>query len=172
VPFQLFKGSDDRWFVVGCAKEKFWDRVATVIGRPDLADDPRFHNFPQRGANKDELIEILDEVFATETSTHWIDQLGEHGVPTGPVQTVADALEEPHTSARRLIVETEHPRFGTVRSLASPVRVGDPDEVIYRRAPLRNEDASYVLQDLLGYSDDEVDRLAGEGAFGVETAES
>jgi hypothetical protein len=52
------------------------------------------------------------------------------------------------------------------------VRVGDPNEVVYRRAPLRNEDASYVLKDLLGYSDEEVDGLTSEGAFGVETAES
>ena len=66
----------------------------------------------------------------------------------------------------RLIVETEHPRFGTVRSLASPVRVDDPNDVVYRRAPLRNEDAGYVLKDLLGYSDEAVSLLAGQGAFG------
>ena len=166
VPFQLFKGSDDRWFVVGCAKEYFWDRVADLIGRPDLADDPRFHDFSARGANKDELVDILDEIFATQTSTRWIEQLGQKGVPTGPVQTVADAMEEPHTHARQMIVETEHPRFGTVRSLASPVRVGDPNDVVYRRAPLRNEDAGYVLKDLLGYSDEAVSLLAGQGAFG------
>jgi len=171
VPFQLFKGSDDRWFVVGCAKEYFWDRVADVIGRPDLADDPRFHDFSARAANKDELVDILDEVFAAQPSTYWIDQLAQEGVPTGPVQTVAEAMEEPHTTARQLIVETEHPHFGTVRSLASPVRVGDPAELTYRRAPLRNEDAAYVLNELLGYSGETVDQLAGEGAFGSEVVE-
>lgn len=170
VPFQLFKGADDRWFVVGCAKEYFWDRLAEVIGHPELADDPRFHDFSSRGANKKELIDILDEVFATQTSVRWIELLQEKGIPTGPVQTVADAMEEPHTRARQLIVETDHPVFGTVRSLASPVRVGDPDDVVYRRAPLRNEDATYVLRDLLGYGDEEIARLTREGAFGEETA--
>ena len=82
--------------------------------------------------------------------------------------TVADAMEEPHTQARQLIVETDHPHFGTVRSLASPVRVGDPSDVVYRRAPLRNEDAAYVLEDILGYSNDTIERLAGDGAFGKE----
>ena len=72
----------------------------------------------------------------------------------------------------QLIVETDHPHFGTVRSLASPVRVGDPADVTYRRAPLRNEDASYVLRDILGYNEEAISRLAGEGAFGTETAQS
>ena len=170
VPFQLFKGSDDRWFVVGCAKEYFWDRLTEVLGQPELADDPRFHDFSARHANKDELIAILDRIFADKPSTHWIKELQKKGVPTGPVQSVADAMNEPHTHARQLVVETEHPNLGSVRSLASPVRVGNPDHVSYRRAPLRNEDAEYVLRDLLGYTKQSVDLLAASGAFGEETA--
>ena len=172
VPFQLFQGSDDNWFVVACAKEYFWDRLALVIGRPELADDRRFHDFSSRADNKDELIGILDEIFATQTTASWIAQLSEKGVPTGPVQTVADAMQEPHTRVRQLIVETDHPHFGTVRSLASPVRVGDQSQVTYRRAPLRNEDASYVLRDILEYNEAAISRLTDEGAFGTETAES
>jgi len=59
-----------------------------------------------------------------------------------------------------------------VRSLASPVRVGDQSQVTYRRAPLRNEDASYVLRDILEYNEAAISRLTDEGAFGTETAES
>lgn len=170
VPFQMFKGSDERWFVVGCAKEHFWDRLAEIIHRPELADDIRFHDFAARGQHKDELISILDDVFATEPSTHWIEQLEEGGVPTGPIRTVADALIDPHTVARKLIVETDHPRWGTVQSLASPVRVGDPAQVSYRRAPLRNEDASYVLTDLLEYDRQTIEELTDAGAFGEEAS--
>ena len=52
--------------------------------------------------------------------------------------------------ARGMVVETDHPEFGTVRQVRSPVRVGD-DAVQYRRAPRRNEDADYVFSELLGY---------------------
>jgi crotonobetainyl-CoA:carnitine CoA-transferase CaiB-like acyl-CoA transferase len=72
---------------------------------------------------------------------------------------------EPHTAARQMIVETAHPRFGTVRQLASPVRVG-PQPVTYRRAPRRHEDAPYVLETLLGYDADRIRALHTAGAFG------
>ena len=64
VPFQLFKGSDT-WFVVGCAKEKFWNRLIKVIGQPELAEDLRFIDFAARSEHASEVVSILDEVFAT-----------------------------------------------------------------------------------------------------------
>ncbi len=165
VPFQLFKGADDEWFVVGCAKEKFYHRVCDVIGRPDLATEERFADFAARFANSSELIGILDAAFAEKPSTEWVDALKAVGVPTGPVQDVAGAMADPHTAARELVVETEHPEFGTVTSLASPVRVGDRING-HRRAPQRNEHADEVLGELLGYEEERIAELAGEGAFG------
>lgn len=166
VPFQLFQGSDREWFVVGCAKEKFYQRLTEVVGRPDLATDPRFVNFAARQQNADELIAILDELFATKPAAEWIEALKEKGVPTGPVQDVAAAMREPHTIARGLIVETDHHRFGRIKSLASPVRVGPPEGITYRRAPIRNEHAEEILVGLLGYDEERVERLSREGAFG------
>lgn len=168
VPFQLFQGSDGAWFLVGCAKEKFWQRVANSIGRPELARDPRFRSFADRANHREELIEILDRAFAEEPADHWIACFREAGVPTGPVNDVASALSDPQTKARGLIVETEHPRFGAVRQLISPVRVGDPADYRYRRAPRRHEDADYVLTRLLGYGPAMVEELGQAGAFGAE----
>jgi len=167
VPFQLFRGSDEEWFLVGCAKEKFWDRVAEVVGQPELADDPRFHDFAARGEHREELVALLDDLFAGRPANHWIDQLRAAGVPTGPVQGVAEAMVDPHTEARGLVVETEHPRFGTIRQLGSPVRVG-PDPIAHTRAPARNEHAQEILQGLLGYDPSVVAELGAGGAFGEE----
>ena len=83
VPFQLFQGGDGEWFVLGCAKEKFWGRVAAVIGRPQLADDPRFETFAVRSDNATELIAILDEEFGRRPAAYWIAKLKDAGVPTG-----------------------------------------------------------------------------------------
>ena len=166
VPFQLFKGSDGNWFVVGCAKEKFFDRVAETVGRPDLADHPDYATFADRGEHRDELIGILDELFAARPAAYWIERLKEAGVPTGPIQDVPAAMNHPHTAARNLIVETSHELFGPVLSLASPVRVGDPDDVSYTRAPQRNEHADEILKGLLGYDSETVRRCAERGAFG------
>ncbi|HEX9889476.1 MAG TPA: CoA transferase, partial [Nitriliruptorales bacterium] len=106
---------------------------------------------------------------ATRPSAEWLLVLGRHGVPSGPVNTVAEAMQEPHLAARDLLVQTDHPLFGNVKQLASPVRVGPPgaDRYGYRRAPARNEHAGQILGDLLGYDASRIDELAAAGAFGT-----
>ena len=165
VPFQLFRGSDD-WFVLGVAKEKFWRQLAIAIGRSDLGEDARFVDFAARSKNAAELIEILDDIFASHSAAEWISRLRAAGVPVAPVLTVSEALNDAHTKARGLLVETDHPRFGIVRSTASPVRVGSQGDVEYRRAPRRHEHAVEVLEDLLEYDRDRVADLGLAGAFG------
>jgi crotonobetainyl-CoA:carnitine CoA-transferase CaiB-like acyl-CoA transferase len=164
VPFQNFRASDG-WLVVSCAKEKFWHRLAEAVERPELATDERFATFDARRRNSDELVKILDEIFGSDSCRSWIEKLSAAGVPCGPVNSVAQALAEPQTEARGMIVETRHPRFGSVRQMASPVRVGSQAPV-YRRAPERGEDAPDVLGELLGYSKDRIGRLEASGAFG------
>ena len=166
VPFQLFQGSDSHWFLVGCAKEKFFDRVAETVGRPELADHPDYATFVARAEHRDALIDLLDELFAERPAEYWIARLKEAGVPTGPVQDVPAALDHPHTIARKLLLETSNDVLGPVRTVASPVRVGDPDDVAYVRAPHRNEHADEILASLLGYDDDTIRSLGDSGAFG------
>lgn len=167
VPFQAFEASDG-WLVVGCAKEKFWDRLVVAINRPDLGADPRFANFALRGEHQDELLPILEKTFATQPVDYWLSRLQPAGVPSGPINDVAQALTEPHTLARGLLVETEHPTFGTVRQVASPVRFGS-EPTQYRRAPLRNEHFDEIVRDL-GYSTERVAELTGQGAFGKQAS--
>ncbi|MET7399284.1 CoA transferase [Dactylosporangium sp. NPDC005572] len=167
VPFQAFRASDG-WLVVGCAKEKFWQRLAALLDADTgtaLAADARFATFDARRNHAAELLDILGRAFLTRPVGAWLAALTPAGVPCGPVNDVAAALTDPHTAARGLVVETGHPAFGTVRQLASPVRVGD-DPVRYRRAPRRHEDAADVLGELLGYDSARVAALTDNGAFG------
>lgn len=164
VPFQAFEAKDG-WLVVGCAKEKFWQRLTVVIDRPEWAEDPRFETFADRDRNRDVLIPLLEEIFVQRTVAEWVEPLRAAAVPTAPINDVEAALTEPHTIARDLVVETEHPRYGTVRQVASPVRVGK-ELPTYRRAPLRNEDADRILGEMLGYDSAAVSDLQDRGAFG------
>jgi crotonobetainyl-CoA:carnitine CoA-transferase CaiB-like acyl-CoA transferase len=167
VPFQNF-GTADGWIVVACPKEKFWQRLAEVLGRPDLATDPRFADFDGRRLHRDELAQTLQSIFSGDTSARWLERLTAAGIPCGPVNTLAEALADAQTGAREMVVETEHPRFGAVRQVASPVRVGDLP-IPHRRAPQRNEDAGYVLEKLLDYSPGQIAALRMGGAFGDVT---
>jgi crotonobetainyl-CoA:carnitine CoA-transferase CaiB-like acyl-CoA transferase len=164
VPFQNFRTADG-WIVVVCAKEKFWQRLVDVLGLAQVRDDPRFAGFAARRANRDLVTRTLQEVFVTRESAAWLALLTAAGVPCGPVNGVREALAEPQTGARELIVETPHPAFGAVRWIASPVRVGERSGV-HRRAPHLGEDTENVLRDVLGYDDERIVTLRDGGAFG------
>jgi crotonobetainyl-CoA:carnitine CoA-transferase CaiB-like acyl-CoA transferase len=164
VPFQAFETSD-AWIVVGCPKEKFWQRLTVAIDRPELAGDSRFASFEDRRQNSEVLLALLEDVFAARTAREWLHILGQAGVPCAPVNTVAAALRDEQTVARGLVVETEHPRFGAVRQLRGPARVGS-EEPEYRRAPARDEDGEAIVRTMLGYDQTKIDQLERDGAFG------
>lgn len=165
VPFQAFEAKDG-WFVVGCAKEKFWGRLAAAVGHPEwAAEDSRYANFSLRQQHQEELTGKLDAIFATRTVDEWLGEFYPAGIPCGPINDVPSALREEHTIARELIVETDHPRYGTVKQVASPVRVGS-ERPTYRRAPQRNEHLDQVLRGVAGYDEARIAELTAAGAFG------
>ncbi len=158
VPFQAFQASDG-WFVVGCAKEKFWVRLTQAIGRPELSTDPRFDSFVNRNTNSSELLEILDDIFVSRTVGDWVTDLRAATVPCGAVQTVEEALIDTHTIERGLIVETFTPELGAVRSVASAMRVGELP-TSHRRAPLLDEHREDILVNVLGYDREKIQKLS------------
>jgi crotonobetainyl-CoA:carnitine CoA-transferase CaiB-like acyl-CoA transferase len=168
VPFQNLPTADG-WIVVACAKESLWRALCTAIGEPELAHDARFESFAARNANREALVTHLRAVFGRRPTAGWIDVLSAHGVPCGPVQDVASALEDEQVRARGGIVETEHPRLGTVRHIASPLRVGGGAPAV-APGPARGEHTREVLSELCGLDDDAIAALAADGAFGPETS--
>jgi crotonobetainyl-CoA:carnitine CoA-transferase CaiB-like acyl-CoA transferase len=158
VPFQNFP-TGDGWIVIACPKEKFWHRLVDVLGRPELATDPRFATYDDRRAHHAELEQIIDDVLSARTTSEWIELLVDAGVPCAPVNDVAHAMSDPQTVARAMVVETEHPIWGTVRQVGSPVRVGEP-RAEHRRAPALDEDREAILHDVLSYTDEQIERHA------------
>jgi crotonobetainyl-CoA:carnitine CoA-transferase CaiB-like acyl-CoA transferase len=164
VPFQSFETADG-WIVVGCPKEKFWRRLAVVLGLGELPDDPRFASFAARHQHAAELLGILEPAFRARSTAPLLAELGAAGVPCGPVNDLPGALDDRQTAARGLVVETDHPRFGTVRQVGAIARVG-AEAPAYRRAPLLGEDGDAILRGLLGYDQATLAELAAAGAFG------
>uniref|UniRef100_UPI00404A5E9F CaiB/BaiF CoA transferase family protein n=2 Tax=Candidatus Planktophila sp. TaxID=2175601 RepID=UPI00404A5E9F len=83
VPFQAFEAADG-WLIVGCAKEKFWQRLTVVIERPELATDERFASFAARLKNKAILIPMLEEILAKQSVNYWLPKLYAESIPCGP----------------------------------------------------------------------------------------
>jgi crotonobetainyl-CoA:carnitine CoA-transferase CaiB-like acyl-CoA transferase len=157
VPFQNFPTADG-WVVVACPKEKFWRRLCDAIGRPELSADERFETFADRDRNRELLLPLLEETFRGRSTDHWVELLTAQSVPCAPVNDAAAALADPQVAARDDIVSYEHPRLGTVRQIATALRVGD-EPLPMERAPFRGEHTSAVLAELLGYDAERIRAL-------------
>jgi crotonobetainyl-CoA:carnitine CoA-transferase CaiB-like acyl-CoA transferase len=164
VPFQNFETADG-WMVVACPKQSLWERLCLAIGRGELLNDARFATFAGRDANRDELLARLDEIFRERPTSEWLKRLSAAGVPCAPVNSVADALDDPQVHARQAIVQVEHPTLGSVRHLASPVRI-DGFTAPLRRGPFRGEHTDTTLRELCGYNDERIATLREQGVFG------
>jgi crotonobetainyl-CoA:carnitine CoA-transferase CaiB-like acyl-CoA transferase len=102
------------------------------------------------------------------TTAEWETRFSEAGVPHGAVNGVTEALSDPQTVARESVTEIEHPNLGTVRTIASPLRLTDGRRAPCR-GPLRGEHTDEVLRGLCGYDDERIANLAEGGAFGEQS---
>ena len=163
VPFQLFKGEDD-WFVVGCAKEKFWERLRDLLEDERLRDE-KFSNFSLRFDNKKELITILDEIFSQKKAGEWLELLKDKQIPSGPINSLKDVFDDEHAISREMFFEYEYPELGKVKQVLSPVNVGKENKKDIKRAPMYNEHTENILRDRLNYSEEEIQRLKDNGVI-------
>jgi crotonobetainyl-CoA:carnitine CoA-transferase CaiB-like acyl-CoA transferase len=164
-PYQAFRTADG-WVNVGASNEATWTRLTDTLGRPELRDDSRFADNAGRMRNLDELVDVLTQSFTGHTTSEWIAQLSEAGVPVGPVASIGEMLEHPQTVARDMVVDVEHSRIGATRSLGNPVKLsGMPADGSgpRRGAPLLGEHTRAVLLEH-GWSADEVDQLSAAGS--------
>jgi crotonobetainyl-CoA:carnitine CoA-transferase CaiB-like acyl-CoA transferase len=166
VPFQLFAAADGH-LAVACPKEKFWRRLCVALDRPDLLDDPRCDDFHGRDANRDFVLGELGATFRSAPCAEWIARLEAAGVPAAAVNDVPGALADPQAQARGALVDYEHPRFGTVRQVASPLR-HDAAPPSIARGPRRGEHQQSVLADVCGYDPARIAALCASGAFGAQ----
>jgi crotonobetainyl-CoA:carnitine CoA-transferase CaiB-like acyl-CoA transferase len=170
VPFQTFAAADG-WLVVACPKEHLWRALCEALGRPSLADDERFADLSARDRNRDELLALLREEFARRPVAEWIDLLATRGVPCSPVNDIAEALSDPQARARDALVAYHHPVLGEVRTVGSPLCVGEADGDV-RRAPFLGEHAWDILREVCGYSVVQIEELAALGVVGSLEAEA
>jgi crotonobetainyl-CoA:carnitine CoA-transferase CaiB-like acyl-CoA transferase len=162
-PYQAFEASDG-WIVVGGANQRNWLRTLEALEAPELADDPRFVSGANRMANLKQLEAELSERFRTKPSGHWLAALEEKGVPCGPVYDTLQALADPQTLAREMVVEVEHSTLGPVKTVGLPVKFSHTPGKVRTGAPLYGEHTRDVLREH-GFADAEIDALEQEGAI-------
>ncbi len=166
-PYQAF-GASDGWIVVGGANQKNWLRTLEALAAPELAQDPRFLTGADRLANLKALEAELAERFRRKPAQYWLRALEQKGVPCGPVYDMLQALADPQTIAREMVVEVEHSTLGPVKTIGLPVKFSTTPGKVRTGAPLYGEHTSEVLREF-GFTDAEIEALEKEGAIAVAT---
>jgi formyl-CoA transferase len=162
-PYQALRASDG-WFTVGANTDRLYEALCRALERPDLAVDVRFATGPGRLHHRDALVAELEKTTAGAARAHWLARLDAAGVPGGPINTYAEALADPHTLARDMVVELDHPGAGPIKALGVPVKLSDTPGGVDRAAPLLGQDNAAVLTEL-GYSDAEQRALRDAGVI-------
>jgi crotonobetainyl-CoA:carnitine CoA-transferase CaiB-like acyl-CoA transferase len=164
VPYEMYRGSDDRYFVVGVGTEGLWKRFVQMLGiQDDLGRDERFQTNAQRIKNREVLVPLLQNLFRKSPAQTWLGKLAEAEIPAAPINTVSEAVNDAQTRARGLIVQIEHPAMGTVKSIANPIRFSKTPVSYRLPPPLLGEHTGEILKSL-GYTAEEVKTMAGGAA--------
>lgn len=144
--------TSDGWFCLVLATDDHFGRFFGRVGRPDLADDPRFATNLGRVAESGPLHRTLAEIFAERSTAEWCEIVDELGLPGMPLNSLEELFDDPHLRAVDFFRTVEHPTEGRLTALAPPVRYSDSPTSIRRHAPLVGEHTDEVLGELDGQS--------------------
>ena len=161
-PYQAFETADG-WINIGAANQTNWERLVTVLGAPELNDDPRFASNAERIVNREALEEVLSVILRTRSTAEWLDLLETSGIPAGPVLSIDEMHHDPQTLARDMVPEVTHPVAGVVRTLGLPVKFSETPGSVDRASPVLGQHTREVLLEA-GYSQAQVDDLIRVGA--------
>ena len=151
VPYQVFRGKDAKYFVIGVGTEALWKKFVGLLNDAPLGSDPRFLTNALRIENREALIGLLQQRFDAEPTNQWLKRFADAGIPAAPINDVPEALSDAQTLARGLIVQIEHPALGEARSIANPIKFSDTPVSYRLPPPLLGEHSSEILQGL-GYA--------------------
>jgi crotonobetainyl-CoA:carnitine CoA-transferase CaiB-like acyl-CoA transferase len=124
----------DKLFIVAAGTERLWSKFCTTLGLESLISDTRFSTNPLRNANRADLISIVETKLADKNASEWISLLHNNEIPSGPINLVSEALNDPHIISREMIVELEHPALGLIKNLGSPIKFSNT-QITYRKHP-------------------------------------
>ena len=162
-PYQAVRTSDG-YITIGAFTDKLWGAAAAALGHPEWTDDPRFSVSAARLENRDALIAAIEEVTAGTPSADVVERLVGAGVPAGPVANYAQAVDDPQTLAREMIVTADHPLAGTIKMIGTPFKMSGTPTSVRRPPPTLGQHNEEVLREL-GYDEAEIDELRRESVI-------
>ena len=149
VPYTTYQAAD-AMMALGVGNERQFARCAEVLGHPEWAQDARFNSNRARVENRDLVDGLINEALAHDTADAWLAKLMAVGVPCGKINSVAQALDDPHTAARRMVETVEHPVIGELKMLGIPFKFSDTPASVRRAPPTLGQHTDEILAQDLG----------------------
>jgi crotonobetainyl-CoA:carnitine CoA-transferase CaiB-like acyl-CoA transferase len=161
VPYTTYPTADGM-IAVAVGNDGQFARFAETAGHGQWARDARFATNPARVANREALDAAITQALKGGKSAAWIEKLRAAGVPCGPINSVGDALNDPHTLARDMVRSVRHPTAGELKMVGIPFRLNGTPAAIRRAPPLLGQHTEEVLSGELGMSEARIAQLRAE----------
>jgi len=149
VPYTTYPTRDGQ-MAVAVGNDAQFARFAEAVGRPEWARDARFTRNRDRVVHRDVLDGLVADVLRGDVARAWLDRLRAAGVPCGRINTVAQALDDPHAAARGMVETVEHPAAGALRLLGIPFKLAGTPATVRRPPPTLGQHTEEILRDELG----------------------
>jgi len=140
-----------------------WPRIARVIGKEWMIEDPRFDTVEKRFQNKKDLEDLIEDGLRQADTEDWLDLMHEEDIPVGPVYSLDKVPKDPQVVHNRTVIKIDHPLCGEVGAIECPIRIEGAATVAHIAPPLLGEHTEEVLRDVLGYSVDKIERVKMSG---------
>ena len=164
--WNYYRCSDGEWIAFSMGQDRYWAPFCRALGRMDLVEDSRFSTMEARYENRVELVELLDEVFASKSSEEWVRILtGNDEVIWERVQRTLDLPSDPQVVANSYVVDFDHPVLGPTKWTQTPVTYSKTPLSTRKMAPAHGENTEEILIDLLGYTWDDLVALKDRGVI-------
>ena len=170
-PYGVFEAKDGD-FSIAPATPEMWLKLCATLGMEELTEDPRFIDNASRATNRVALKAIIDSKLKAHKRSHWMGRLQSVGIPCGPINSVAEALDDVQVRQSGLIDSVLHPKLGNIELLANPIHMSALDGGSTRLPPPGLGQHTELILKSLGHADAEVELLLEQGIVFQSALES
>jgi len=160
-PYQAFK-TKDNWITIGASNQNNWMNLLNAIQRIDLQEDDRFKDNNSRMKNLEALAPILQEELLKKTSNEWIKIFDDKGLPCGPINSITEMHNDPHTLDRKMVIEVDNKKAGKSKAIGMPIKFSDTNANTEIGAPNFGQHTDEILIQF-GYSAEQIKDYKDKG---------
>ncbi len=162
-PSNSYDTKDGKYIIIGANNDNIFRRLCRLMGKEEMADDPRYATHTSRGERQDELDDLINQWTQQYTLEQLVKMLNDASIPAGPIYSIADIVNDPHYRARDMILEVLDPVWGNIKHPGIVPKFSETPGDIQWAGPGLGEHNDEVYRGLLGMSDSELDYLKNKG---------